>query len=272
LWESLDEQGDDHVLFASDGLVDLIVEYARPVLPLFARLPEQVGGLLNANLPVAMAHGGAVLEIDDELALRSVPIGATLSCLNPLNAPRAQRVDAIVVVAGDARLYRPAVRTMHCGTRPGELYVGVAVPAIVYTGDGVNDRRPTFGADRTIFYENWSPEAAWPAGTSWTRPPTDDRYAVHYINILAGPSARIDPSTRKFAIDKPVLPNSTLDPFSDACPGPSCTRLRRPDVDRTTGKFVLTQGLCPCEHVTRVHALVGEVERDVLEQRLLGSS
>jgi hypothetical protein len=233
LWEALDILGASGVkVLAIEGVVDTIVEYARSLLPLFAQLPPKIGGERNLAHWRVADWFQAVLTSERHHIAGLALVGSTVQCANPMRHDAT--ADAVVVVPPNPHL-----------CRKHELWVGVVLPVVRPDGG--------FGADRTVFLENW-PGAGDPSihNEQWLqRPgepdpsniaPEEGYYAIHYVNLWHVPVIDVNPITKRQTIKLPPFKQGS----SDRHPFPNAASSR-----------------------DRVHHLHGEIDAHVLETRLL---
>ncbi len=246
MWAELDGLGGRHAMFSMEGVIDLVVEYGQPVLPLFARLPPAVGGAVNIGARISSPgqRGSArwrqlydprqnremIQLLQKDVVEQQVPLGSTISCACP---PALAPVDAVVVVHPDL--------TTSLKLQKGpelELWVGVVIPTIVKQQPNLE-----FGADRTIFMEMLDPDHDASA-KDWDprQPPSDGYYAVHYINVWQPPAGYYNPTTKRYSF-RPVATSN--DPYTSV-----------PNSSGTHSHSLL-------------HRLHGEIDHDLIEQSLL---
>ena len=136
--------------------------------------------------------------------------------MNLLAGPDGERAVGVVVVTPDA-----------CRSRDvSEMYVGLAFPIVASDG---GPGGPTYGADRTVFYETWPPPEPATAALLQTMPPSEG----FYVNVFARHHSSIDRATGKISIQRAI----------DA------------------------RGALPRAQFG-IHAVAGEIERDALELQL----
>jgi hypothetical protein len=221
LWEALDELGSAHLIFEADGVVDVMVEYARHILPLYAKLPDRIGGQLNIGLDTLRAFYRR-----DNFDL---PVGATFSCLNPLHGNH--RADAIVVVPPDLRLVSVPRRPKDAASGGWCAYVGVIVPAFINCPSG----KPYYGADRTLYLEQIQQTDDWKtmSAEECVKPPLSGYYAVHYVNVMTQSIVNINPLTKRFVVCKPFVGNSSECAISDAASSRERVHLLPTEIDHS---------------------------------------
>lgn len=215
------KEGVYHVIFDALGVVDLIVEYARPLLPLFAKIPNVLMSAMNDHKARATNYEPHGSNFDSAWRYQSprwqcgndISIGSVFSCPEIGRSPECM-VDCIVVVPP----------TQVAGNKyylQKEWIVGVIVPVVLppaipkntshfaaqmlravidLNDDGKLQRGFTFGADRTIFDDQlckmpglWQPET----------PPKDGYYVVHYVDVHCCVKSYWDPVLSQFIVMRP---------------------------------------------------------------------
>lgn len=178
----------DHVIFAALGVIDLIVEFARPLIPLFAQIPPvlltamEKGGRYppNENLDLAWQKSSP-----DWMKHGDIPVGSVFSSFEI--GTQDEWVDCIVVVPASQCLPSSMSKHLHMQKK---WMVGVIVPVVLPPQESLlqledeNHVQPgmKFGADRTIFLADSGREEDNTVWQPFTKP-ADGWYAVHYIDV-----------------------------------------------------------------------------------------
>jgi hypothetical protein len=231
-------EGTSHVIFAVFGVVDLIVEYARPVVPLFAPIPPILSTAMDAvddreqtyaphrNLDLAWRKSAPNWMRNSDIS-----VGSVFSCPEIGRNPDEAMVDCIVVVPASqctSAHITNRTRSTHANRfhTESQWIVGVIVPVVrpppntllaqnvhALGGGGggaglldLNDdekvrRGYRFGADRTLFEDHVSDtdaDAEVDAGWQANTAPAEGLYAVHYVNVHCRQFSYWDPVLKRF--------------------------------------------------------------------------
>lgn len=186
----------NHLIFGALGIIDLIVEFARPIVPLYAPMPDALFEFMQSpqpNDPSYSPHVGldSPWVFQDSRFLGDIPVGSVFSC--PMLGS-TESVDCIVVVPAST-LYPGPVHQLRFASK---WVVGVIVPSVVRShkpADGIS--RYSFGADRTIFMDQLGSGAP---PLEALVPPSNHLYAVHYVDVHMRHKGYWDSTAQRFRV------------------------------------------------------------------------
>lgn len=233
------KQCNDHLIFSAFGVLDLIVEFARPIVPLFARIPDTLRSVKFGSTPQHDYEPHTRRQLD--LAwLRmepkwqrycDIPIGSVFSCPVLGGSSPEDMTDCVVVCAPKFHYLEnrwivgvilPTVlphkkrKRKHADAQRDQID---ALGSQIDLVDPLRERGVwRFGADRTIFASDLKEEEE----DNWNaqRAPDEGLYAVHYVDVHCRHLSYWDSVANSFRLMRSA-PQRQLRPVY--CPNPAPT-------------------------------------------------